>query len=185
MAVPTWCQDPVGGTGRHLSDRMAIPILLLGRRGPLPCLVSQGNQTGAWNRGCHGFSSLSAQRHAHLRRDPRQGDIDQLIPESSRARWRLARSSIACPSGRTVWHSRALGQTLCATEGWDGYSPEGRRSPRSVPATSSPLGGVALARRHPQNVMAHFSIAESVGDRPKPEADWGRTRHRCRVWRSF
>lgn len=92
--------------------------------------------------------------------------------EPSRVRVNLVRFT---PGARTAWHSHALGQILYVTEGM------GRVQSRGEEITEIRPGDIVFTPSDewhwhgaaPDHSMAHFSITESVGDSPKPEADWG------------
>ena len=79
------------------------------------------------------------------------------------------------PGARTAWHSHALGQTLCVTEGQGIVQSRGEDI---VTIRSGDIVHTAPEEWHwhgaaPDHVMTHLSITEGVPDEQGPEMEWG------------
>ena len=78
------------------------------------------------------------------------------------------------PSARTAWHSHAMGQTLCVTQGWGLVQSRGGlvEDIWAGDLVSTPPDEWHCHGAAPDHFMTHLSITEASGDE-RPEADWG------------
>jgi quercetin dioxygenase-like cupin family protein len=101
--------------------------------------------------------------------------IDSIVrgEEPSRVRVSAVRFT---PAARTAWHSHAVGQTLCVTEGRGLVQSSGGEIAEIRPGDIiyTPADEWHWHGAAPDHFMTHLSITEAVapGDE-RPEADWG------------
>jgi len=92
--------------------------------------------------------------------------------EPSRVRVNAVRFT---PGARTAWHSHALGQTLCVTEGAGLAQSRGGDiiTIRSGDVVRAPGGEWHWHGAAPDHFMSHLSITEGVPEGQGPETEWG------------
>jgi quercetin dioxygenase-like cupin family protein len=100
--------------------------------------------------------------------------IDAIARGEEPSRVRVSAVRFA-PGARTAWHSHALGQTLCVTDGVGLVQTSGGELTQITPGdvVYAPADELHWHGAAPDRFMSHLSITEGVGDADEPEIKWG------------
>lgn len=92
--------------------------------------------------------------------------------EPSRIRLNVVRFA---PGARSAWHSHAVGQTLCVTDGRGRVQSRGQEVVEIRPGdvVRTPPDEWHWHGAAPDHFMAHLSLTESAGRVDRPDIDWG------------